>query len=361
MLKKYAKLLVDYSLYLKKGEKLYIRSTTLAEPLIKEIYALAIAKGVIVSVEMSFENQGQILLDEGSGEQLKYVSPLYKEAMNEFDAYLYIRAPFNFNHSENDLEKEKIYMEARKAYQQTYYRRNGNGEMKRSLCQYPTQASAELAGMDIKTYSDFIFNSCKLFDDNPKESWENLSKMQAEIVNRLHQFDRIRYKNSKTDIVFSTAGRTWINSDGKTNMPSGEVYTSPVEDSVNGHIFFDFPTMYKGNDLEGIYLEVKNGEIINWKAEKGQEVLDDVFKLDGTRYFGEAAIGTNYNIKQATKNILFDEKIGGTIHMAIGQSYPQAGGKNKSSVHWDMISNMQKDGEIYGNDTLIYKNGNFVE
>ena len=144
-------------------------------------------------------------------------------------------------------------------------------------------------------------------------------------------------------------------------MPSGEVYTSPVEDSVNGHIFFDFPTMYKGNDLEGIYLEVKNGEIINWKAEKGQEVLDDVFKLDGTRYFGEAAIGTNYNIKQATKNILFDEKIGGTIHMAIGQSYPQAGGKNKSSVHWDMISNMQKDGEIYGNDTLIYKNGNFVE
>ena len=205
MLKKYAKLLVDYSLYLKKGEKLYIRSTTLAEPLIKEIYALAIAKGVIVSVEMSFENQGQILLDEGSGEQLKYVSPLYKEAMNEFDAYLYIRAPFNFNHSENDLEKEKIYMEARKAYQQTYYRRNGNGEMKRSLCQYPTQASAELAGMDIKTYSDFIFNSCKLFDDNPKESWENLSKMQAEIVNRLHQFDRIRYKNSRTDIVFSTA------------------------------------------------------------------------------------------------------------------------------------------------------------
>lgn len=360
MLSKYAELIVDYSLYLNKGEKLYIRSTTLAQDLIKEIYALAVDRGVIVSVDMSFEDQGHILLDKGVQDQLEYVNPLYKEAMTSYDAYLFIRAPYNFDQKSNDLEKEKIFRKAREQYQQSYYKRTANGEMKRTLCQFPTQASADLAGMKMDDYEKFIYNGCKLFEPNPKAAWQELSLHQEEIVNMLHSFSTIRYVNAETDISFSTKGRTWINSDGKTNMPSGEVYTSPVEDSVNGHIFFDFPSRYFGEDVHNVRLKVENGEVKEWSAEIGQEVLDKVFSIEGTKVFGEAAIGTNYHIQQATKNILFDEKIGGTIHMALGQSYQQAGGKNKSSVHWDLISDMKNGGQIYGDNKLIYENGRFL-
>ncbi len=360
MLEKYAQLLVDYSLYLKKGEKLYIKSTTLAAPLIKEIYSLAIQRGVIVNVAMSFEGQADLLLKYGDDEQLTYVDPTYKEAMTQYDAYLFIRAPFNLDAQDYDSSKEKLYREARKPFTQSYYKRNGNGEMKRSLCQYPTKASADLASMSLEEYSEFIFGACKLYDNNPKESWIALSKMQERIVEKLHTFNRIRYVNENSDISFSTEGRTWINSDGKTNMPSGEVYTSPVENSVNGYILFDCPTRYFGKDVENIRLVVKDGEVIKWEAEKGQEVLDKVFKIEGAKFFGEAAIGTNYSITQITKNILFDEKIGGTIHMALGQSYPQAGGKNSSTVHWDLICKMDVGGKIYGDNTLIYENGRFI-
>lgn len=360
MVQKYAQLLVDYSLYLKEGEKLYVRSTTLAQPLIKELYKLCIQRGVIVSVEMSFENQNDYLLQHGNSEQLRNVSPLYKEAMTTYDAYLYIRAPFNHEVNTYNKEKELTFREARKEFQEAYYERNGNGTMKRSLCQYPTPSSAKLAKMDMDEYTKFIYQGCKLYDEDPSKSWQELSRFQSEIVKKLHTFSKIRYVNNQSDISFSTKGRTWINSDGKTNMPSGEVYTSPVEDSVNGHILFDYTSRYFGEDVKNVSLKVENGVVVDWNAEKGKSVLDRVFDLEGTRVFGEAAIGTNYDIQLATNNILFDEKIGGTVHMALGQSYPQAGGKNKSSLHWDLISNMKDGGRIFGDSELIYENGRFI-
>jgi len=143
-------------------------------------------------------------------------------------------------------------------------------------------------------------------------------------------------------------------------MPSGEVYTSPVEDSVNGVVNFSYPAVYMGQEVENVTLWVKNGLINKWEADRGQDFLDRIFEMDGTRRFGEAAIGTNYDINRFTKNILFDEKIGGTVHMAIGQSYLQAGGKNQSAIHWDMIGNMKNGGEIFANDEKIYDSGNFL-
>jgi aminopeptidase len=179
-------------------------------------------------------------------------------------------------------------------------------------------------------------------------------------VDHLNQCREVRYCHPDFDIRFSCAGRTWINSDGRANMPSGEVFTSPVEDSVNGSIRFSFPAIQLGRVVEGIRLEVKNGEIVHWQAEQGGDVLDEVFSMPGARYFGEAAIGTNRNIQQVTRNILFDEKIGGSVHMAIGQSYYQCGGKNKSDVHWDMITDMKQGGEIFADGKLIYRNGDFL-
>ncbi|MEN0004390.1 MAG: aminopeptidase, partial [Bacteroidota bacterium] len=346
---------------LKAGERLYVRSTTLAEPLVREVYRTALEAGAAVVVDLDFREQNRLSLTRGSKTHLEYVSPVFKEAVSEFEAYLYIRAPFNLREDQNvDQAKSKIRQAAIKPYYQKYFERTGTRALKRNLCQYPTIANAQQAGMSLEEYEQFIFNACKLMDDDPIASWKGVHTNQQRIVDLLNSRQKVRYVGDQIDIEFSTKGRTWINSDGQTNMPSGEVYTSPVEDSVNGTIHFTFPGVYMGHEVEGVTLWVKEGYIEKWEAKKGKAFLDHIFSIDGARRFGEAAIGTNYNITRHTKNILFDEKIGGTVHMAIGQSYLQAGGKNESSVHWDMITDMQKGGQIFADDELIYENGQFI-
>jgi len=176
----------------------------------------------------------------------------------------------------------------------------------------------------------------------------------------LDKKDKIRFFGPDTDITFSVKGRKWINSSGDANMPSGEVFTTPLEDSVNGKIRFSYPGIFMGQEIEDISLEVKDGEVIKWDAKVGRKLLDSVFEIPGSRRFGEAAIGTNYGITKFIKNMLFDEKIGGTIHMAIGAAYPHTGGKNESSIHWDLLADMKNGGEIYADDELVYKNGRFI-
>ncbi len=214
--------------------------------------------------------------------------------------------------------------------------------------------------MSLDEYTEFVKNACFLNTEDPATSWINIGSYQQKIVDHLNQVKQMSYVHPKFKIEFNVNGRTWINSDGKSNMPSGEVFTSPIEDSVEGEIYFDMPSFQLGRDVSGITLQVKSGEIISYHAEVGNEVLDEVFAIPGARRFGEVAIGTNMNIQRATKNILFDEKIGGTVHMAIGQSYLQCGGKNESAIHWDLITNMRNGGEIYADGKCIYKNGNFL-
>jgi aminopeptidase len=232
--------------------------------------------------------------------------------------------------------------------------------MRRCLCQYPTQAGADDAGMTLEEYTQFVFQSCYLFDENPVEQWLNVRAKQQAYVDRLNKADQVHYKGPNIDIRFSVKDRIWINSDGRSNMPSGEVFSAPVEDSVNGKVYFSYPCIYMGKDVEGVSLEVKDGLIVSWNAEKGNEVLDKVFAIEGARKWGEVAIGTNMNIQRITRNILFDEKIGGSIHMAVGQAYKQCGGKNESTVHWDMITDMRNGGEIWADGELIYKDGAFI-
>lgn len=361
MLKKYADLLVHYCLDIQKGDKLLVRTTTLAEPLVREVFRAAVRAGALVEVDFEFREQGRIFLAEAAEDQLTYVSPFFKQAMETFDAYLYIRAPFNLRESQNvDSAKSKKRQEAFKEVNKIYFQRTATRDLKRSLCQFPTQANAQEAGMSLEEYEKFVYNACKLYDENPVERWLQVRKSQQAIVDFLNKKEKIHYKGDGIDISFSTAGRTWINSDGQTNMPSGEVYTSPVEDSVNGTIRFSYPAIYMGHEVEEVTLWVKYGYIERWEAKRGQAFLDHIFSLEGARRFGEAAIGTNYGITQLTKNILFDEKMGGTVHMAIGQSYLQAGGKNESSVHWDMITEMRNGGEIFADDEKIYENGQFL-
>lgn len=362
ILNKYAKLLVNYCVSLQKGERVFIQSTTLAEPLVREVYREVLRAGGLPHINMDFRDQGVIRLQESSEEQLSYVDPLYAQAMEEFDAYIYIRAPFHSRATQStDSDAAKILREAMRPHSQRYSERTATLELKRTLCEYPTIANAQNAGLSLEEYADFIYNACFLYEEDPKACWEAVSRNQQHIVDYLNNCKEIHYLGENIDIRFSTQGRTWINSDGQTNMPSGEVYTAPVDDSVNGTIHFSYPSMYKGEEVEGITLWVKDGWVEKWEAQKGQELLDRIFDTDeGARRFGEAAIGTNYRIQTPVKNILFDEKIGGSVHMAVGQAYIQNGGTNKSSIHWDMIADMQNGGQIFADGKLIYESGKFL-
>ena len=360
-IEKYADLLVNYSLYLKEGEKVFVRSTTLAEPLVKAFYTAGIKSGAIVETELSFEDQESILLQYGNSEQLEYVGASYQQAIQSFDAYLVIRAPYESNCNFSIVEENrKIRSHALAPFDQMYFQRLGDGSLKRSLCQFPTQHAATIAGMDLDEYTQFIVHACFLDMEHPADQWKAISLNQQRIVDYFNGCNHFIYKNPNFEICFSTLGRSWINSDGKANMPSGEVFTSPVEDSVSGQIYFSYPSIMMNEEVSGVHLIVDQGNIIKWSAETGQHILDKVFQIPGARVFGEAAVATNHNIQRATKNILFDEKIGGTIHMAVGQSYLQAGGKNISSIHWDLITDMKQGGEILADGEVVYRNGAFL-
>lgn len=361
ILNKYAHLLVNYCLEIKKGETVYIQSTTLAEELVREVYREAIKVGAHPEVDLMFREKHKIFLDHAVEHQLEYISPIKSTVINEFDAYLNIRAPFNLREDANvDPAKRTKSALAGKELSDIFSKRTAEGSLRRTLCQYPTQASAQEAAMSLEEYQQFVFGACHLYDADPAQSWREIRKTQQRIVDYLNECEMIRYKNDLSDISFSVAGRIWINSDGRVNMPSGEVFTGPVEDSVEGVIHYNYPSIYMGQEVQGVTFVVQNGQIKEWHAERGMEVLDEIMKIDGARHFGEVAIGTNYNIQKPTKNILFDEKIGGTIHMAIGQSYLQTGGKNESVIHWDLIADMTHNGQIYADDKLIYENGKFL-
>ncbi len=361
MNKKYAELLVDYCLEIKEGERLFVRSTTLALPLIKEVYRLASRRGAMVMTDLEWCEKNNIFYQEASDKQLTWVSPLLQEVFQHFDAYLHIRAPYNVREGQEiDPRKRKIRAEANKDLQRIYHERTADRRLKRSLCQYPTQAAAQEAGMSLEAYEHFVYEACHLYDDDPRQSWLNIGTHQQRYVDYLNTVDHMRFVNKDSDLSFSVRGRTWINSEGKTNMPSGEVFSSPIEDSVEGKILFNYPSIFRGHPVQNIRLTIKKGEVTKWQADSGADLLDQVFDIPGAKRFGEVAIGTNYHISRSTNNILFDEKIGGTIHLAVGQTYAQTGGKNNSSIHWDMITDMKQDGQIWADGSLIYENGKFL-
>jgi len=362
MWNKYADLLVNYCLEMKKGDRLAVKSTYLAEPLLQAISEAVYKAGGQVEFIISFQEKERLFYEFAEDEQLDFVSPFVSYALENFECYLYIQSPFNLVGLQG-ADKAKV-TRSKKAQQPTmniYSKRTATRDLKRSLCVFPCNALAQMAGMTLSNYTDFVFEACKLFEDDPIASWQKVRKEQQVIVDYLNNTNTVKYKNdSGTDISFSTKGRTWINSDGKTNMPSGEVYTSPVENSVNGVVYFNYPSRYMSQEVKDVRLEVKDGEVVRWNAESGQNVLDEVFLLPGAKVFGEAAIGTNYSIQTPTKNTLFDEKMGGTVHLALGQSYLQTGGKNQSPVHWDLITEMRNGGEIWADEELIYQNGKFL-
>lgn len=359
---KYAQVLVDYSLELRAGDKFMIRSSYLAEELVKEVYRAALAAGAHPETQISLNGTNKIFYDMASEEQLKYVSDISKLVTEKYDAAMYIEAPFNLKELQSvDPAKKQMSAIARTEINKIFMTRAASKEMRWSVCVFPNDAMAQECGMSLSEYERFVYSACFLYEDDPVARWRELRDEQQGVVDLLNGKENIRYVGKDIDISFSTKGRTWINSAGTNNMPSGEVFSAPVEDSVNGKVRFSFPGFYMGQEIEDIRLEVKDGEVVSWEASEGKELLDKIFEIPGSRRFGEVAVGMNKGIDKFTRNMLFDEKMGGTIHMAVGAAYPETGGVNESSVHWDMLADMSDGGEIYADGEQIYKDGEFVK
>jgi aminopeptidase len=214
--------------------------------------------------------------------------------------------------------------------------------------------------MSLTEYEDFVYASCLINKKDPIAEWKKIRKEQERICNFLNKASKIRIVGEDTDLTFDAKGRKWMNCSGDKNMPDGEVFTGPVENSVNGRIRFTYPGIYMGREVEDISLVFKKGKVTRASAAKGENLLKELIKIKGADRLGEAAIGTNYGITRFTKNMLFDEKMGGTIHMALGNAYPETGALNKSAIHWDILKDMKKNAEIYADNELFYKNGKFL-
>ncbi|WP_103896650.1 aminopeptidase [Caloramator fervidus] len=361
-IEKLADVLLNYSLKIKKGDKLLISGGEATLPLIKAVYKKAIELGAFPQVDIGIEDLTEMLLKYGSEEQITYVPESQKRAFETVDAILTIWGDVNTRFLTNvDASKMKLRSRGRKELMEIFHKRMANKELRWCGTQFPTHANAQEASMSLSEYEDFVYGAGFIYEDDPVARWMQIKKEQEKICEYLNKKETLRIVSKDTDITMSIKGRKWINCCGEENFPDGEVFTSPVEDSVNGYIRFSFPGIYAGREIEDIYLEFKDGKVVKAKAAKGEDLLLELLETDeGAKFLGEVAIGTNYGIQKFTKNMLFDEKIGGTIHLAIGRAFPEAGGKNMSSIHWDMLCDMKEEGKIYADGELIYEKGQFL-
>ena len=360
---KYAQVLVDYSTDVQKGDTVQIRATSAeAKDLVKAIYKRVLEKGGHPIVRTSIVDLADTFIKYASDEQLDYVDPITKMEYETIDKFISIGAPLNTKSmARADLNKLSRRGKATKQLSEILMSRAAKGEASWVIGDFPTNALAQEAKMSLDEYTEFLINSCYLNCEDPVAKLKELDAKQTKWAQYLNNVKQIHVTGEKTDITFNVEGRRWISCSGKNNYPDGEVFTSPVEDGINGEIYFDFPQNYRGNEAHGVHLWIENGLIVKAQAEKGQDFLQAMLDMDeGSKGIGEIAIGTNDEIQEVTGNILFDEKIGGSIHMAVGASYPETGGKNVSGLHWDLIKNMKNGGKIYADGTLIYENGKML-
>ena len=361
-MKRLANLLVNYGVSVKPGDWVGIFGDAAALSGLRLIYEAVLAAGGHPVVNISDETMAQSFLREASEGQLEWINPSDKLFYENADAMIFLRSTNNTRAMTGiDPRKMQQISAARRDLLQTRMDRTARGEFEWTLTQYPTEASAQEANMSLEEYEDFVYGATFCNEDDPVSQWQAISKEQQQKVDYLKGKQHIALTGPNIDLSLSIADRIFINADGKRNMPDGEIFTGPVEDSVNGWVRFSYPSIVNGRAVSGIELQFENGKVVKASAEQNEDLLHAQLDTDsGSRYLGEFAIGTNFGINKFTGNILFDEKIGGTVHMAIGAGYPDTGSQNRSAVHWDMICDMRNDSEIHVDDELFYKNGAFV-
>ncbi|MEM3602793.1 MAG: aminopeptidase [Candidatus Bathyarchaeia archaeon] len=359
-IKKLAKICAHYSVEVKPGETVLIRGSNEAFPLINEIYRECLLAETHPMVYPRLDLQ-YTFFKYANEKQLSYVSPIEKFIAENVDVNIGIYCEPNPKQLTNiDPARIRLHAAARRELSEIFYRRVAEKKLRWTLLPYPVNAQAQEASMSLAEYEDFVYASCLADKEDPIAEWKRIYQEQERICEFLNRGSEVRVVGEDTDLTFNVKGRRWINCAGKENMPDGEVFTAPIENSANGTIRFTFPGIVSGREVEDITLTFKDGEVVKATAAKGNELLQEMLKIDGARRIGEIAIGTNYAISRFTKNMLFDEKMGGTMHLALGNSYPESRGLNKSAIHWDILKDMKKDGEIYVDGQLIHKNGKFL-
>lgn len=362
---KMARILVDYSTAIRPGDRVMIEATTAAEPLVREVYRRVLERGGNPHLLLSLPDQEEIFFQAAGDDQLDFVPVFHKLAADTFDARIRIYSETNTRLlSHVDPKRQQRRQKAVAQIQAAVLERTAAGKFRWMSTQFPTQAYAMDADMGWNEYQDFVFRACHADEAtaDPVAYWQGVERAQAANIARIQGHDRVTVKGPNADLKLSIKGRTFLNSCGIHNLPDGEIYTGPVEDSVDGWVRFTYPAIYGGHSVEGVELFFEKGRVAKATAEKNQAFLDEMLASDaGARYLGEFAIGTNFQIDRFTNNILYDEKIGGTFHMALGSSYLESGGKNHSAIHWDMICDLRHQSEIRVDGELFYRDGQFVE
>ncbi len=353
LITRWADLLVDYCLGVTPGETILIGSELEARPLVEACYKAIVLRGAHPLVRLELPGLAEFFLQNATEDQLGFVLPSSVFEAQSVAARIRIAADSDTKAmSRVDPKRQAVVDRARDPV------RRAARDKRWVLTQYPTEAYAGDARMSLEDYEKFVASAMFLDQDDPAESWMNLGRDQAGLVEYMTGVKIVRIEADQTDLTLSIDGRTWINSDGRRNMPSGEIFTGPVEDSARGRLRCGFPVRRDGRELKGIALEFADGVVIAAKAAEGEEYLLSMLDLDpGARRLGELGLGLNQGIRRFTGSILYDEKIGGTIHLAVGQSYPETGGTNASALHWDLIIDTRKGGRLTADGKVVMEDG----
>jgi aminopeptidase len=353
----FASLLCNWCLDVQPRQQVLIRSSIHSAPLIRALHREILRREAWPAIRVAPDEIGEEFYLHAREVHLDAFAPIELSEIGEADAILSIDAPAN-TRALAGIDPALIARAAKARAPLTEAR------LAKRWCGtlWPTSALAQQAGMSEGDYAAFIAGALLLDREDPLAAWRELSANQARLVDRLSQADEIRIEAPGTDLRLRVDGRTWINSDGKRNMPSGEVFTGPIEDSANGTIRFTVPSSPRGVEVSGVELTFEDGQVVKARAERGDDYLQAALAGDpGSRFLGELGIGTNAGIDRATGSILLDEKIAGTVHLALGRSYPETGGTNSSALHWDLICDLREGGRLLADGQMLNENGSFVE
>jgi aminopeptidase len=355
---KLARVLVDYSIQAGEGDQVLVSGEVGAGPLIGALYARLLQVGATPITQISLPGMQELFFEHAQELHYQEIPQAMRAIYEGVDAQIGIRAPSNTRSLANvDPEKQQALQKRNRPLSEMMLEKD-----RWVLTLFPTEALAQEAQMSLSEYEEFAFEAMGLNEEDPVRYWSEKSAEQERLKERLEEAREIRIVGPETNLTLSVEGRTFVNSAGIRNMPCGEVFTGPIEDSANGTVYFGVPAAIAGREISGVRLRFEEGKVIEASAEKGEEYLLSLLEADaGARYLGELGIGTNYGIRRASANVLFDEKLGGTVHLAIGRSYAQTGGKNDSSVHTDLVCDLREGGGLYADGELIQKNGRFLE
>lgn len=362
-IKQLATVLTHYSLGLREGDLFMIRAQPIAAPLIEECYRQALLLGAHPHVDLRLPGLDEIYYRTASDTELAWVSPITRYYLEKFDAQLTLLSDSNTKAlSAIDPARMARAQSARRELSKTMMERDAAGSLRWGVAMYPTDAYAQDAEMSVDGLADFVFSACLIDRPDPIAAWREIGTRQEALIARLSDKREIRLVGLDTDLTFSIAGRTWISDNGHKNMPGGEIFTGPVEDSANGTIRYTYPAVYGGKEVADVRLRFAAGRVVEASAGRNDDLLQSLLAMDeGARRLGEFAFGTNPGVTRFTRNVLFDEKIFGTVHLALGAGYPSTGSINQSALHWDMVCDLRQGGEVYVDGELFARDGQFID